>query len=134
DVGDVAARAPVNGCLPSGGVRGQSGVPVRVALARLRGHVHAQGLELLRDEGGVLPVVGEAYRIVDREGDDLAALGPAVGRVAAVAVSARLVRPGGAVIEGGRRRGPAAAREDVIDVVPGGHLGSLGGRRIRDVP
>src|SRR4029077_14126108 len=76
------------------------------------------------------PVVGERDGVVDGELDDLAALGPAVGGVGAVAVSARLEGPGAAVVMRAGGRGPAAALEDVIDVSAGRQAGCLGGGRV----
>src|SRR6266550_928561 len=88
DVRDASAVAPVDHRLPPSWVRGEGCVPVRIALRRLGGHVHPQRLELLRDECGILPVVGERNRIVDGELDYLTALGPAIRRVGTVAISA----------------------------------------------
>ena len=128
-VRDAAAGAPVDRGLPLRGVRGEVGVPVGVALSRLGGHVHAQRLELLRHQCGVLPVVGEGDGVVDRELDDLPALGPAVGEVAAVAVPAGLEGALAGVIGGACRGRPAGALQDVEDVIARGQL--VGGRRGR---
>src|SRR5205814_9250287 len=128
DVGNVAPVAPVDGRLPGGGSRRDVGVPVGVALRWLGGHVHAQRPQFLGDESRAFPVIGKRYRIVDRERDDLAALGPAVGFVATVAIPAGLVGPGAAVVLGRGGGSPATVLAAAIDIRT---MGSLLGLRRR---
>ena len=130
-----ATLAPVDRGLPRGRGSGDIGVPVRVPLRRLGGHIHAQRLELLRDERRILPVVGERNRVVDRELDDLAALGPAVCNVACRRSSRPTCRCRSRCCSwscAGAFHPPRC--EDVVDVVTGRQLVCLGRGGIRNIP